>query len=154
MLVLLELLFLQKNQLHFKFKKNHIFIMQSQIAVIMNTPAKTRYMLVHGRNLVKINEMIISEISIVKSSPRVLYQVPFKLSKNPNRNWKELLLNYWPLLCKQVENASNTTLWACHNRIIINNVPIELDKYVLNDLLSKAIDTINEWVVLNKQKLT
>ena len=40
------------------------------------------------------------------------------------------------------------------NRIIINNVPIELDKYVLNDLLSKAIDTINEWVVLNKQKLT
>jgi hypothetical protein len=25
---------------------------------------------------------------------------------------------------------------------------------VLNDLLSKAIDTINEWVVLNKQKLT
>lgn len=120
----------------------------------MNTPAKTRFLLVHGRNLVKINEMIISEISIVKSSPRVLYQVPFELSKNPNRNWKELLLNYWPLLCKQVENASNTTLRDCHNRIIINNVPIELDKYVLNDLLSKAIDTINEWVVLNKQKLT
>jgi len=129
-------------------------MMQPQIATHMNTPSKVIYRLTPTKNLVKINEMIISEISIIKSTPKVFYQVPFELSKQPNRSWKELLLNSWPFLCEQVEHASETTIWACHNRIIINNVPMDLDKYVLNDLLSNAIDTINEWVNLRNCKPT
>jgi hypothetical protein len=31
---------------------------------------------------------------------------------------------------------------------------MELDKIVLNDLLLKAIDTINDWINLRKEKLT
>ena len=128
--------------------------MQSQIAIHMNIPTKVIYRLAPTQNLVKINEMIISEISINKNTPKVFYQVPFELSKQPNRSWKELLLNYWPTLCEQVEHASETSIWACHNRIIINNVPMELDKIVLNNLLLKAIDTINDWINLRKEKLT
>ena len=127
---------------------------QPQIATHMNIPSKSLYRLAPSQNLVQINEMIISEITIIKSSPKDFYQIPFQLSKHPNRSWKELLLNYWPTLCEQVEHASETSIWACHNRIIINNVPIELDKIVLNNLLLKAIDTINDWINLRKEKLT
>ena len=31
---------------------------------------------------------------------------------------------------------------------------MELDKIVLNNLLLKAIDTINDWINLRKEKLT
>ena len=70
--------------------------MQSQIALNMNTPTKQIYRVVPTQKSIKVNEMLISEISIVKKNPKVLYQIPFELSKHPTRNWKEVLLDSWP----------------------------------------------------------
>jgi len=111
--------------------------MQSQIALYMNTPTKQIYRLVPTQKSIKVNEMLISEISIIK--------------KNPTRNWKEVLLDSWPFFSKQVEYASDTTIWACHNRIIISNVPSELNKYTLSDLVSKAVAKTNNWANLSNQ---
>ena len=122
--------------------------MQSQIALYMNTPTKQIYRVVPTQKSIKVNEMLISEISIVKKNPKVLYQIPFELSKHPTRKWKEVLLDSWPFFSKQVEYASDTTIWACHNRIIISNAPSELNKDTLSDLVSKAVAKTNNWVNL------
>jgi hypothetical protein len=54
----------------------------------MNTPTTTS-------DQVYLERMLVNEITITQDSPCILYQIPFELTKTPNRVWKQLLLDIW-----------------------------------------------------------
>jgi len=54
----------------------------------MNTPTTTS-------DQVYLERMLITEVIITQDSPCILYQIPFELTKTPNRVWKQLLLDIW-----------------------------------------------------------
>lgn len=152
---LLVLQFLQRNQLKYKILYIfHIFILQPQIAVLMDKQNPIIYRLVANDNYVKIKEIPLSEILFFKNDLETLYQLTFELSTQPNRSWKALLLDSWPFFTEHLNKTSKTIIWAYDNRIIVDNIPIELDKKVIKDLVSEAIEKVNKWIELRAKQLT
>jgi len=92
---------------------------------------------------IELNRLLINEISIIQDTPRVLYQVPFELSKTPNRAWKEALMENWSSISKLRFRTLKTIIWVYHNRVLINNVTIELFQEDLEKMLSSAIEKTN-----------
>ena len=109
----------------------------------MDTPTDSTKQLVLPNYPIQISRLLITKISIEQDTPLVLYQVPFELSKTPNRAWKEALMENWSSISKLRFRALKTIIWVYHNRVLINNVTIELFQEDLEKMLSSAIEKTN-----------
>ncbi|MDB4182781.1 hypothetical protein N9672_00330 [Flavobacteriaceae bacterium] len=109
----------------------------------MNIPTDSIKQLVLPNASIKLSRLLITEISIEQDTPFVLYQVPFALSTTPNRAWKEALMVNWSSISKLRNRDLKTIIWVYHNRVLINNVPIELFQEDLEKMLSSAIEMTN-----------
>lgn len=118
----------------------------------MNKPTNFTRMVILPNTCIELNRLLINEISIIQDTPRVLYQVPFELSKTPNRVWKEALMENWSNVSKLRTGDLKTILWVYHNRVLIKNVSIELFQEDLEKILSSAIKMTNTQIG-RKQKL-
>ena len=98
---------------------------------------------IYGYTYIQISRLLITKISIEQDTPLVLYQVPFELSMTPNRAWKEALMENWSSISKLRFRALKTIIWVYHNRVLINNVTIELFQEDLEKMLSSAIEKTN-----------
>ena len=92
----------------------------------MDIPTDSTKQLVLPNYPIQISRLLITKISIEQDTPLVLYQVPFELSMTPNRAWKEALMENWSSISKLRFRALKTIIWVYHNRVLINNVTIEL----------------------------
>ena len=109
----------------------------------MDTPTNSTKQLVLPNEPIQISRLLITKISIEQDTPLVLYQVPFELSMTPNRAWKEALMENWSSISKLRFRALKTIIWVYHNRVLINNVTIELFQEDLEKMLSSAIEKTN-----------
>jgi hypothetical protein len=109
----------------------------------MNTPTNSTKQLVQPNEPIQISRLLITKISILKDTPSVVYQVPFELSTTPNRAWKEALMSNWASISKLRFRALKTIIWVYHNRVLINNVSIELFQKKKKKMLSSAIEMTN-----------
>ena len=75
----------------------------------------------------------------------------FLLTEPPSRTWKKVLMESWQSLTQHKEHVSKSVMWVFHNRILINNLPIDLVKKELENLLSRAIDYTNEQLKLSSK---
>ena len=119
----------------------------------MNTPTNLTKMVAFPKSPIRLNRLLITEISIIQDTPLVLYQVPFELSKRPNRAWKDALMDNWSSVSKFQNHAIKTVIWVYHNRVLINNVPIELFQENLEQLLFNAIKKTNSQMLIKQQEL-
>lgn len=117
----------------------------------MNTPTKQLFRLVDSKERIQLKRMVITDIKITQENPIILYQVPFELQKNPSRTWKEVFMDSWQHVTQHKERISETTIWVFHNRILIDNIPIELVKNDLETLLHTAIEKTNREIHLRTQ---
>jgi hypothetical protein len=111
----------------------------------MNTPTTTS-------DQVYLERMLITEITITQDSPCILYQIPFELTKTPNRVWKQLLLDIWQYKTQHKGRLSKTVMWVFHNRILIDKVPIELVGDELETLVTSTIETTNKQLSMREQQ--
>lgn len=102
----------------------------------------------------QLRRILITEISITQDSTAcILYQVPFELTQSPSRTWKEILLNIWCSTTTKNSKFSGTAIWVFHNRILVNNLPIELVGTELETLVATTVDKTNNQMVM-RSKLT
>ena len=103
---------------------------------------------------IQLKRMLISEISITQdSTPSILCQVSFELTKSPSRTWKEILLNIWYSTTTKNSKFSGTAIWVFYNRILVNNLPIELAGTELETIVATTVDKTNNQMVM-RSKLT
>jgi hypothetical protein len=117
----------------------------------MNTPTDGRIEFISTPEQIQIKRMLITEIRVSLDAPHILYQVPFLLSEPPSRTWKKVLMESWQSLTQHKKHVSKSMMWVFHNRILINNLPIDLVKKELENLLSRAIDYTNEQLKLSSK---
>ena len=117
----------------------------------MNTPTDGRIRFISTPEQIQIKRMLITEIRVSLDTPNVLYQVPFLLTEPPSRTWKKVLMESWQSLTQHKKHVSKSVMWVFHNRILINNLPIDLVKKELENLLSRAIDYTNEQLKLSSK---
>lgn len=120
----------------------------------MSTPTKQLFRLLDSTERIHLKKMLITEIKITQENPIILYQVPFELQKNPSRTWKEVFMDSWQYVTQQKGRISETVIWVFHNRVLINNIPIELVKNDLEKLLNTAIEKTNRRINLRTQPAT
>ena len=117
----------------------------------MNTPTKQLFRLADSTECIHLRKMLITEIKITQEEPIILYQVPFELTTAPHRAWKEIFMDSWQYVTQHKGGISETVAWVYHNRILINNIPIELVKNNLEKLLNTAIEKTNSEIALRTQ---
>ena len=75
----------------------------------------------------------------------------FKAHQKIKQAWKEVLMETWLSIVRHKGRVSETTIWAFHNRILIDNIPIEIVKNNLETLLNTAIEKTNRKIHLKTQ---
>jgi hypothetical protein len=111
----------------------------------MNTPTTTS-------DKVYLERMLVNEITITQDSPCILYQIPFELTKTPNRVWKQLLLDIWQSKTQHKGRLSKTVMWVFHNRILIDKVPVDLEGDELETLVTSTIEITNKQLSMREQQ--
>ena len=117
----------------------------------MNTPSKQLFRLVDPTERIQLKRMAIIDVKITQENPTILYQVLFELTATPHRTWKEVLMETWQSIVRHKGRVSETIIWAFHNRILIDNIPIEIVKNNLETLLNTAIEKTNRKILLKTQ---
>lgn len=98
---------------------------------------------------IKLRRMLITEISITQdSTPSILCQVSFELTKSPSRAWKEALLDTWYSITKHNSEVFGSVIWAIQDCILVNNVPIELVGNELETIVSTTVDQTNNQMAI------
>lgn len=122
----------------------------------MNTPIDGMIKFIRTPEHILLRRMLITEISITQdSSPFILYQIPFELTKAPSKVWKEILLDTWYCITSQRQKrCSGTVLWVFQNRILINNVPVELVEDELESLVVNAVEQTNHHMAMRSELIT
>jgi hypothetical protein len=100
---------------------------------------------------IQLNRMVITDITITQDSPIILYQVPFELTNTPSRVWKEVLMDSWQSTIQHKGRILESVIWIFHNRILIDNIPIEFVKDEIETLVAIAIDKTNNKIKLRKK---
>lgn len=118
----------------------------------MNTPTEHLFRSVYSTERIQLKRMLITEIKITQENPTILYQVPFELTTAPLRAWKEVFMDLWKSISKHKKSYSETVIWVFHNRVLINNIPIEVIKNDLERLLNTAIEQTNTEFNLRTQR--
>jgi len=103
---------------------------------------------------IQLKRMLITEISITQDSTAcILYKIPFELTQSPSRTWKEILLDNWCFSTTKNSKFSGTAIWVFYNRILVNNLPIELAGTELETIVATTVDKTNNQMVM-RSKLT
>lgn len=111
----------------------------------MNTPTTTS-------DQVYLKRLLITEITITQDSPCILYQIPFELTTTPSKVWKQILLDIWQSRIQYKGRVSKSVMWVFHNRILIDNVSIELVVDELETLLTSTIEETNKQISRSEQQ--
>jgi hypothetical protein len=117
----------------------------------MSSPADEMLHFTTTPKHIQLNRMFVSEITITQDFPFVLYQALFELTNTPSRVWKEVLMDSWQTTIQHKGRILETVIWIFHNRILIDNVPIEFVKDEIETLVAIAIDKTNNKIKLRKK---
>ena len=118
----------------------------------MNTPTTNRFFRFTTSNKVYLKRLLITEITITSKFPYILYQIPFELTSTPSKVWKQMLLDIWQSKIQHKGRVSESVMWVFHNRILIDNVSIELVVYELETLLTSTIEETNKQISRSEQQ--
>lgn len=116
----------------------------------MNTPSTNRIFRFPTSNQVYLKRLLITEITITSEFPYILYQIPFELTTTPSKVWKQFLLDIWQSKIQHKGRVTESVMWVFHNRILINNVPIDLVGDKLETLVNSTIEETNKQMSISE----
>ena len=116
----------------------------------MNTPTTNRFFRFTSSNQVYLKRLLINEITITSEFPYILNQIPFELTSTPSKVWKQMLLDIWQSKIQHKGRVSESVMWVFHNRILINNVPIDLVGDKLETLVNSTIVETNKQMSISE----
>ena len=116
----------------------------------MNTPSTNRFFRFTSSNQVYLKRLLINEITITSEFPYILYQIPFELTSTPSKVWKQMLLDIWQSKIQHKGRVSESVMWVFHNRLLIDNVPIELVGDKLETLVTSTIEETNKQMSISE----
>ena len=116
----------------------------------MNTPSTNRFFRFTSSNQVYLKRLLINEITITSELPYILYQIPFELTSTPSKVWKQMLLDIWQSKIQHKGRVSKSVMWVFHNRLLIDNVPIELVGDKLETLVTSTVEETNKQMSISE----